>query len=100
MTLETFDLLPIPLYNGDVEDAGFPAPVRTLRQAIAAADALLVVTPEYNHSFSEVLKNALDWSSREPEPPLAGKSVAVMGRLPAGWHGQHPSAPAPGTGRQ
>jgi len=84
MTLEIFDLLPIPLYNGDVEDAGFPAPVRAFRQAIAASDALLVVTPEYNHSFSGVLKNALDWASREPEPPLAGKPVAIMGATPGG----------------
>jgi chromate reductase, NAD(P)H dehydrogenase (quinone) len=85
MTLDIFDLLPIPLYNGDVEDAGFPDSVQAFRQAIAAADALLIVTPEYNHSFPGVLKNALDWASLPPQPPLAGKPVAIMGVTPGGW---------------
>ena len=85
MTLETFDLLPIPLYNGDVEDAGIPAPVQAFRQAITVADALLVATPEYNHSFPGALKNAFDWASRDPDPPLAGKPVAIMGVTPGGW---------------
>jgi chromate reductase, NAD(P)H dehydrogenase (quinone) len=80
LTLETFDLAAIPLYNGDVEAAGFPEPVMQFKQQIAAADALLIVTPEYNYSIPGVLKNAIDWASRPPrESPLNGKPVAFMG---------------------
>jgi chromate reductase len=79
MTLEVFDLLPIPLYNGDVEAEGMPEPVRQFRTRIAAADALLIATPEYNYSMPGVLKNAIDWASRAPDPPLDGKPVALMG---------------------
>jgi len=79
MTLETFDLSPIPLYNEDVRAAGYPGPVRAFRERIAAADAILIATPEYNFSMPGVLKNALDWASRPPDPPLSGKPVAIMG---------------------
>ena len=79
-TLETFDLAPIPLYNADVEAAGFPEPVVRFKQRITAADALLIATPEYNYSISGVLKNAIDWASRPPkDSPLSGKPVAFMG---------------------
>lgn len=80
VTLETFDLAPIPLYNGDVEAAGFPEAVVRFKQRIAAADALLIATPEYNYSIPGVLKNAIDWASRPPkDSPLNGKPVAFMG---------------------
>ena len=79
MTLETFDLSPIPLYNDDVRAAGYPDSVRAFRDRIAAADGLLIVTPEYNYSIPGVLKNALDWASRPPDPPLNGKPAAIMG---------------------
>ncbi|HLI12996.1 MAG TPA: NADPH-dependent FMN reductase [Alphaproteobacteria bacterium] len=79
MTLETFDIAPIPLYNEDVRQAGFPKPVEEFRSKIAAADALLFVTPEYNYSIPGVLKNAIDWASRPPGQPFEGKPAAVMG---------------------
>jgi len=79
MTLETFDLIDIPLYNGDIEAQGLPEPVQRFRERIAAVDALLIATPEYNHSISGVLKNAIDWVSRPPNQPLNGKPVAIMG---------------------
>jgi chromate reductase, NAD(P)H dehydrogenase (quinone) len=79
MTLETFDLSIIPLYNDDVRLAGYPDPVGKFRERIASADALLIVTPEYNYSIPGVLKNALDWASRPPDPPLNGKPSAIMG---------------------
>jgi chromate reductase, NAD(P)H dehydrogenase (quinone) len=53
----------IPAFNEDLEDAP-PAPVIALREAIAAADALLLATPEYNFGVPGALKNALDWASR------------------------------------
>ena len=79
MTIETADIGSIPLYNEDVRALGFPPPVEKLRAQIAAADALLVVTPEYNYSMPGVLKNAIDWASRPPDQPFAGKPVAMMG---------------------
>jgi len=80
MTLEIYDLAPIPLFNEDVERDGFPASVVTFKERIAAADALLIATPEYNYSIPGVLKNALDWVSRPPgQSPLIGKPLAFMG---------------------
>ncbi len=78
--ITTFDELgALPFYDGDVEAAGEPIAVRALRHAIDAADAILVVTPEYNDGTSAVLKNAIDWASRPPQRTLRGKLVAVMG---------------------
>lgn len=79
MTIETFDLRPIPLYDADVEAAGLPEPVQRFRNRIAAADALLIATPEYNYSMPGVLKNAIDWASRPPDQPMNGKPIAIMG---------------------
>ncbi len=79
MTIDTFDLAPIPLYNEDVRAQGFPPPVEAFRAAIKAADGLLIVTPEYNFSIPGVLKNAIDWASRPPEQPFDGKPVGIIG---------------------
>src|SRR6201997_3115496 len=79
MTIETAEIGSIPPYNEDVRAQGFPPPVETLRRQIAAADALLFATPEYNYSMPGVLKNAIDWASRPPDQPFAGKPVAMMG---------------------
>lgn len=81
VTLELFDLQDIPLYNGDDENGEIqPAPVLAFKGRIAAADALLIATPEYNYSVSGVLKNALDWASRPvATSPLNDKPVAIMG---------------------
>jgi chromate reductase len=79
MMIETADIGSFPLYNEDVRALGFPPPVEKLRAQIAASDALLFVTPEYNYSIPGVLKNAIDWASRPPDQPFAGKPVAIMG---------------------
>ena len=79
MIIETADIGSFPLYNEDVRAQGFPPPVEKLRQQIKEADALLFATPEYNYSISGVLKNAIDWASRPPDQPFAGKPVAMMG---------------------
>ena len=72
-----------PLYDGDLEATqGIPAPVHRLKERIAAAAGLLLVTPEYNNSVPGVFKNAIDWLSRpEANVPraLVGKPVALMG---------------------
>ena len=69
----------IPPYRQDAEHPA-PEPVRALREAISAADAVLIATPEYNGSIPGQLKNALDWASRPyPDNALRGKPVAVVG---------------------
>ena len=84
-SLEIFDLSPIPLYNDDVRAAGYPPVVQDFRSKIEAADAILFVTPEYNYSMSGVLKNAIDWASRPPGPPLTRKPVGIMGATMGLW---------------
>jgi len=79
------DLSQIPLYNGDYEDEKRPESVRALRASIAAADALLIASPEYNYSVPGVLKNAIDWVSRGMDQPLRGKPVAIMGATQGLW---------------
>ena len=73
----------IPIYNADVQNSqGFPAPVNALADAIRAADGVVIVTPEYNFSVPGGLKNALDWVSRLPNQPFAGKPVAIQSASP------------------
>ena len=79
----------IPLYDGDVETAeGIPGPVASLKESIAAADGLLLVTPEYNNSIPGVFKNAIDWLTRPASdiPRVFGdKPVAVIGASLGGF---------------
>ena len=82
MHIEVADIRTIPLYNDDVRAAGFPDSVTQLKERIRAADAVLLVTPEYNFSIPGVLKNTLDWLSRPPAQPFDGKPVAIMGASP------------------
>ena len=79
MQVQIADIALIPPYNEDVRAQGFPPSVETLRRQIAAADALLFATPEYNYGLPGVLKNAIDWASRPPDQPFAGKPMAIMG---------------------
>src|SRR4051794_34255965 len=67
-----------PPYDDDERLQGYPPPVAELREGIKAADALLIVTPEYNYGIPGVLKNAIDWASRPPEQPFLDKPVALM----------------------
>jgi chromate reductase, NAD(P)H dehydrogenase (quinone) len=83
MTIETFDLTPMPLYNQDLDVGEGPQPVSRFREAIDRADGVLIATPEYQHGISGVLKNALDWASRPPgRSVLRGKPIAMMGASP------------------
>lgn len=71
-----------PLYDGDIEQQGIPAPVALLKDQIATADGLLLVTPEYNQSIPGVLKNAIDWLTRpriDIARVFADRPVAVIG---------------------
>jgi chromate reductase len=70
----------IPPYDSDLEALETPAAVAELREAMREADAVLIATPEYNHSIPGVLKNALDWASRPAgQSALTGKPAAVVG---------------------
>jgi chromate reductase len=79
MTIENAEIGDLPLYNDDVRVAGYPPQVQRFRDQLAAADAILFVTPEYNYSIPGVLKNAIDWASRPPSQPFDNKPVAIMG---------------------
>jgi chromate reductase len=72
----------LPLYNADIQAAGFPAGVNTLADAIRAADGVIIVTPEYNFSIPGGLKNAIDWVSRLQNQPFAGKPIALQSVSP------------------
>ena len=68
-----------PLYNADIQNStGFPGPVNTLAEAIRAADGVIFCTPEYNFGIPGGLKNAIDWVSRLPNQPFAGKPIALQ----------------------
>jgi chromate reductase, NAD(P)H dehydrogenase (quinone) len=79
----------IPLYNGDDEAArGVPEPVARLKDAIASADGLFLVSPEYNNSVPGATKNAIDWLSRPPSDiarVFGGKPVAIAGASQGGF---------------
>jgi NAD(P)H-dependent FMN reductase len=96
-TVEIASIRGIPLYDADLEAEGIPEAVAALKEKIVAADALLLVTPEYNNSIPGVMKNAVDWLSRPPADisrVFGGRPIALMGATPgvggtslaqAGW---------------
>ncbi len=89
VSLTAMTLEGIPLYNQDVEDGeGIPPAVTALKDAIRAADGVLMVTPEYNNSIPGVFKNAIDWASRPPRDSAGvfrGRKFAVIGASPGGF---------------
>lgn len=84
--VEIASIAGIPLYDGDLEsEQGIPQAVAVLKDKIAAADGLLLVTPEYNSSMPGVFKNAIDWLSRpasDIDRVFGNKPVAIMGATP------------------
>jgi chromate reductase len=83
--VELVSLADIPLYNDDLRLAGYPEPVEELRSQVERADALLIGATEYNFGPSGLLKNAIDWASRPPGPPLQGKRYGLVGASPGGF---------------
>lgn len=84
-SLEIASIREIPLYDGDLEAQGMPKAVVELQNAIAGADGVLLVTPEYNNSIPGVMKNAIDWLSRPPkEIPrvFADRPFGLIGATP------------------
>lgn len=84
LDIEILTLEDVPLYSQDVEAQGWPPRVQALRDKVAAAEAVIFASPEYNYSVTGVLKNAIDWLSRpEGDAPLNGKPAAIVGATPA-----------------
>ena len=87
--LEIGSIEGIPLYDGDLEAAqGIPAAVQALKAKVIEAQALLLVTPEYNNSIPGVFKNAIDWLSRPPADiarVFGERPVGVIGASPGGF---------------
>ncbi|MBA2444701.1 MAG: NAD(P)H-dependent oxidoreductase [Nocardioidaceae bacterium] len=88
------DLTRLPFYDGDLEAAGTPDPVSDLRSAVATADLVVLVTPEYNSTIPGLLANAVDWLSRpRGESVMLGKPVLVLSASPtpygASWAAEH-----------
>lgn len=84
LTIELVEIGILPFYDADLEAEGDPPAVAVFKTALAAADGVLIATPEYNDGMPGVLTNALDWGSRLPgRSPLAGKPTMVMGASPS-----------------
>lgn len=88
VTVVDFKALPIPLYEGDLEEAeGIPANAQKLIDLIRQHQGLLVASPEYNSQMTPLLKNVLDWCTRADENPLEGKVAAVVSASPGMFGG-------------
>ena len=88
VTMEILSIAGIPLYNADLDLPAAsvrPAVVQNFRDALAKANGLVIVSPEYNYSIPGGLKNAIDWASRGQDSPLLHKPIAVMGASPGLW---------------
>ncbi len=81
VTVAEAGLSGLPLFNGELDGGGFPESVASFRNALLAADGLLIAAPEFNHSVPAVLKNAIEWASRPPNA-LADQVAFAMGATP------------------
>lgn len=91
--LEVMTLHDVPLYNADLDAEPLPEGVARLKQAIAAAEGIVVCSPEYNYGIPGVLKNAIDWASRPGfKSPLRGKPVLIMTASPGAFGGARAQA--------
>ncbi len=96
---EFLDLLdyPMPVFNQDIQDKGFPEGVTRLAEKLKDAYALVVSTPEYNGSIASSFKTVIDWLSRTPQNPLVKKHILLLGASPGAlgavrglWHSRQP----------
>ncbi len=87
VTLADLRDYPMPMYDGDLEAEGMPGPARAFRELLRAHDVFVIASPEYNGSFSGLLKNAIDWASRgingeRPGAVFRGKRAALLSASP------------------
>ncbi|MEY3807014.1 MAG: hypothetical protein RIR69_1826 [Actinomycetota bacterium] len=90
VTVTFFDISDLPLYNQDLDGDTLPDVVARLRSAVAEADGVVIATPEYNHSYSAVTKNVIDWASRPfAAGPILKKPAMVIAAGPGPGGGVH-----------
>jgi NAD(P)H-dependent FMN reductase len=88
VTVFDFKEMPVPMYDGDLEDAdGIPANAQKLIELITQHHGLLIASPEYNSQFTPLLKNAIDWCTRADENPLKGKVAGIVSASPGMFGG-------------
>lgn len=85
VTMTIASLRDLPFYDGDIDAEPQPAAVTAFKEQISQADGVIIATPEYNYSYSGVLKNAIDWASRGATRPFIDKPVAVIGASPGNF---------------
>ncbi|MEM1086613.1 MAG: NADPH-dependent FMN reductase [Pseudomonadota bacterium] len=73
----------LPIYSQEIEERGMPGEVTQMADQIRAADALMIITPEYNYSIPGPLKNQIDWMSRVEDQPFEAKPVSLMSCSPS-----------------
>jgi len=83
-SVHTIDLndFPLPFYNQEIQDAGFPESAERLKNLVESHDGILIVSPEYNFSYPAVVKNAIDWLSRYKPNPFKDKHGLLMSASP------------------
>lgn len=86
MAIDIIDLDGIPVYNMDLE-SDLPMPVRQFKDRISSADGILIATPEHNHSFPGVLKNAIDWTSRPYNDRSLDHKAVILQSASTGYMG-------------
>lgn len=82
MAIGIVDIKPLPMHDPELEAQGLPAPVLALAETLRAADGVVLVSPEYNHSIPPAIKNCIDWLSRVKSDPWAGMPVMLVSATP------------------
>lgn len=98
LTIEVADISEIPLYNQDIDVEPVLPAIQTLRDQVAAADALIIASPEYNYTMSGVIKNIIDWLSRPyGKAAVVGKPVLIITTSPGSTGGVRAQSPIRST---
>jgi len=83
IVIEQISIVDVPMYNFDLHEKFYPESVKKISTAIKNADALIIVTPEYNYSIPGSLKNVIDFLSKNPEKPFDKKAVGIISASPS-----------------
>ncbi|MDZ4667128.1 MAG: NADPH-dependent FMN reductase [bacterium] len=83
IVIEQLSIADVPMYNFDFHEKIFPESIEKISMAIKSADALIIVTPEYNYSIPGVLKNVIDFLSKHPLKPIDKKAVGIISASPS-----------------
>jgi len=83
IAIEQISIADVPMYNFDLHEKIYPESVQKISTAIKTADALIIVTPEYNYSIPGALKNVIDFLSKHPEKAFNKKAVGIISASPS-----------------